>query len=55
MRAARLTDFQLFRVVADVAEQVDVGARHPAELAALRRKLEEAYAELAASAHYWTR
>ena len=55
VRAARLTDFQLFRVVDDVAEQVDVGARHPAELAALRRKLEEAYAELAASAHYWTR
>ena len=55
VRAARLTDIQLFRVVDDVAEQVDVGARHPSELAAMRRKLEEAYAELAANAHYWRR
>ncbi len=53
VRAAKLTDFTLYRVADDIAEARDVSATEPAKLRELSAKLESLYREVTATMHVW--
>lgn len=54
IKAATLTNFQLFNVVEDVGERNDLAASHPAKLAELTKRLKVRYQELLNDSHVWT-
>lgn len=53
VRAAKLTDFSLYRVTADLGEARDVSAQEPEKLKELSAKMETMYRELSATMHVW--
>jgi arylsulfatase A len=53
VRAARLTDFSLYRVTDDLGEARDVSATEPAKLKELSAKMETLYREVATTMHVW--
>ena len=53
VRAAKLTDFSLYRVTDDVAEARDVSATEPAKLKELTAKMEKLYREVTTTMHVW--
>ncbi|MBL9188681.1 MAG: sulfatase-like hydrolase/transferase [Opitutaceae bacterium] len=53
VRAAKLTDFSLFRVTDDIGEARDVAATEPAKLRELGAKMEKLYQEVTATMHVW--
>ncbi len=52
-RAAKLTDFSLFRISDDVAESKDLSQDEPERLVELSAKMEAHYRELVATMHVW--
>ncbi|MDP3070792.1 MAG: sulfatase-like hydrolase/transferase [Opitutaceae bacterium] len=53
VRAAKLTDFSLYRVSDDIGEARDVSATEPAKLRELSAKMETLYREVATTMHVW--
>lgn len=53
VRAAKLTDFSLYRVTDDIGEARDLAREEPERLKALSAKMERMYRELTASMHVW--
>ncbi len=53
VRAAKLTDFSLYRVTDDIGEARDVSATEPAKLRELSAKMETLYREVTATMHVW--
>jgi arylsulfatase A len=53
IRAASLSDFELYHVADDIGEKQNVIEQHPNEAAKLKQKREELYKELAATSHVW--
>ncbi len=53
IRAAKLTDFELYHITEDIGEQQNVIDQHPQEAKALEQKLIAIYQDLAKTSHYW--
>lgn len=53
VRAARLTDFELYRLTEDIGESRDLSAKEPEKLAELRARLESLYRDLVNTMHVW--
>jgi arylsulfatase A len=53
VRAAMLTDFELYHVAEDIGEKQNVIAQQPERAAMLKGKLETIYKDLAETSHYW--
>lgn len=53
IRAAKLTDFELYHVPDDIGEATNVIDQHAEQAAKLKKKLETLYRELAETSHYW--
>jgi arylsulfatase A len=53
VRAAKLTDFSLYRVTDDIGEARDVSAAEPAKFRELSARLETLHREVAATMHVW--
>jgi arylsulfatase A len=53
VRAAELTDFEVYRVTEDIGEERDIAGEFPEETAALKQKLQRLYRELTETSHYW--
>ena len=54
IKAATLSNFQLFNVVEDIGERNDLAASHPEKLAELTKRLKFHYQELLNDSHVWT-
>jgi len=54
VRAAQLTDFELYRVTEDIGESTNIIKQHAKQAAALKKKLERLYRDLAETSHHWT-
>ena len=54
VRAAKLTDFALYRVTEDIGESTDVIEKHVEQAVVLKKKLEKIYKDLAHTSHHWT-
>lgn len=52
-KAATLSDFQMFKITEDVAEEHDLSAAQPAQFALLKAKLEKRYRELVDDSPAW--
>ena len=53
IKAATLTDFQLYHVAADIGESNDLAATYPKKLAQLTLRMESHYQELLSGSHVW--
>ena len=53
VRAAKLTDFSLYRVKDDLSESKDLAQTEPARLAELSTTMETLYRELTITMHVW--
>jgi len=53
VKAAKLSDLQIFHVTEDVSESNDLSESRPDKLAELRQRLEDHYRELVAGSHIW--
>ena len=52
-RAAKLTDFSLYRISDDIAESKDLSQAEPQRLAELSATLEALYRDLTSTMHVW--
>jgi arylsulfatase A len=53
IKAATLSDFQIFKVTEDIPESRDLSASHPEKLAELKQRLKTHYRELVNGSHVW--
>lgn len=53
VKAAKLSDFQIFKITDDVGESEDLSASMPDKLAELKQRLETHYKELLSDSHVW--
>ncbi|MEX0321859.1 MAG: sulfatase [Puniceicoccaceae bacterium] len=53
VKAASLSDFQIFKISDDIGESEELSASHPEKLAELKQRLETHYNELVADSHVW--
>ena len=54
IRAAKLTDFELYRLPVDPSESVKVTRRHPKEFGKLKERMEDIYRELVSESRVWS-
>ena len=53
IKAATLSDFQIFKVTEDMGESKDLSESHPDKLVELRQRLKVHYQELVNGSHVW--
>lgn len=53
VKAAKLSDFQLFKLTEDIGERNDLASSMPQKLAELKQRLETHYQELLEGSHIW--
>ena len=53
VKAAKLSDFQIFKITEDIGESKDLSASMPEKLAELKQRLETQYQELLADSYIW--
>lgn len=54
VKAATLSDFQIFKITDDIGESQDLSASHPEKLSELKQRLELHYRELLNDSHVWS-
>ena len=53
VKAAKLSDFQIFKISEDVGESNDLSASNPEKLAELKQRLKTHYQELVNDSYVW--
>ncbi len=53
VKAATLSDFQIFKIADDIGENKDLSTSEPEKLAELKQRLETHYTELVKNSHVW--
>ena len=53
VKAATLSDFQIFKITDDIGESQDLSATHPEKLSELKKRLTLHYRELVNDSHVW--
>jgi arylsulfatase A len=53
VKAAKLTDFEIYKISEDIGESKNLTESHPEKLAELQKRLETQYAELLNDSHVW--
>ncbi len=54
VKAATLSDFQIFKITDDIGESQDLSASHPEKLSELKQRLTVHYQELVNDSHVWS-
>jgi arylsulfatase A len=54
VKAARLSDFQMFKITEDIGERHDLCGSQPKKLAELKQRLTTYYRDLIEDSHFWS-